>query len=135
MAQAMKEVVADPRRPPGVGFMLIQNASDSIRPPLRPSMRTRFSHHRVEVAEHQRRNRNRSGNSIGLIRSIMVRRTIHSGWQRSVRLRHTPRFPPLQLVVVDQFEHRLSGYAHHRYDEAAGDVGAVVVRRSVTVLS
>ena len=34
--------------------MLIQNASDSIRPPLLPSMRTRFSHHRVEVAEHQR---------------------------------------------------------------------------------
>jgi hypothetical protein len=36
------------------GLTLIQNASDSIRPPLRPSMRTRFSHHRVEVAEHQR---------------------------------------------------------------------------------
>jgi hypothetical protein len=37
--------------------MLIQNASDSIRPPLRPSMRTRVSHHRVGVPEHQRRSR------------------------------------------------------------------------------
>ena len=37
--------------------MLIQNASDSIRPPLPPSMRTRVSHHRVEVPEHQRRSR------------------------------------------------------------------------------
>jgi hypothetical protein len=44
------------------GLMLIQNASDSIRPPLRPSMRTRFSHYRVEVAEHQRRSRSMSWN-------------------------------------------------------------------------
>jgi hypothetical protein len=38
-------------------LMLIQNASDSISPPLPPSMRTRVSHHRVEVPEHQRRSR------------------------------------------------------------------------------
>jgi hypothetical protein len=38
-------------------LMLIQNASDSIRPPLPPSMRTRISHHRVEVPEHHRRSR------------------------------------------------------------------------------
>jgi hypothetical protein len=40
------------------GLMLIQNASDSIKPPL---------------PEHQRRNRNVSGNSIGVITSIIVR--------------------------------------------------------------
>ena len=51
-------------------LMLIQNASDSIRPPLRPSMRTRISHHRVEVPEHQRRSRSVSWNSRGRIRSI-----------------------------------------------------------------
>jgi hypothetical protein len=37
------------------GLMSIQKASDSIRSPLPPPMRTRFSHHRVEAAEHQRR--------------------------------------------------------------------------------
>ena len=36
-------------------------------------MRTRFSHHRVEVAEHQRRSRSMSWNWIGLMRSMMVR--------------------------------------------------------------
>ena len=60
-------------------LMLIQNASDSISPPLRPSMRTRISHQRFEVPEHHRRSRNMSLNSIGSIRSTMVRRTIHSG--------------------------------------------------------
>ena len=64
-------------------LMLIQNASDSISPPLRPSMRTRISHHRLEVPEHQRRSRSMSLNSMGLIMSIIVRRTIHSGWVSS----------------------------------------------------
>ena len=64
-------------------LMLIQNASDSIRPPLRPSMRTRISHQRLDVPEHQRRSRSMSWNSMGLIRSIIVRRTIHSGWVSS----------------------------------------------------
>jgi hypothetical protein len=41
-------------------LMLIQNASDSINPPLRPSIRTRISHHRLEVPEHQRRRRSTS---------------------------------------------------------------------------
>ncbi len=63
--------------------MLIQNASDSISPPLRPSIRTRISHQRFEVPEHQRRSRSMSWNSMGRIRSIMVRRTIHSGWVSS----------------------------------------------------
>ena len=64
-------------------LMLIQNASDSISPPLRPSIRTRISHQRLEVPEHQRRIRSMSWNSIGLIRSTIVRRTIHSGWVSS----------------------------------------------------
>ena len=58
---------------------LIQNASDSNKPPLRPSMRTRISHHRFDVPEHHRRIRNMSPNSIGRITSIIVRRTIQSG--------------------------------------------------------
>ena len=60
-------------------LMLIQNASDSISPPAPPSMRTRISHHRVEVPEHQRRSRSMSRNSIGRIRSTMVRRTTPTG--------------------------------------------------------
>ena len=42
-------------------------------------MRTRISHHRLEVPEHQRRSRSMSLNSMGSIMSTMVRRTIHSG--------------------------------------------------------
>ncbi len=60
-------------------LMLIQKASDSINPPLRPSIRTRISHQRFDVPEHQRRSRSISGYSIGRIRSTIVRRTIHSG--------------------------------------------------------
>jgi hypothetical protein len=63
--------------------MLIQNASDSISPPLRPSMRTRISHQRFEVPEHHRRSRIMSWNSMGRIKSIIVRRTIHNGWVSS----------------------------------------------------
>ena len=81
-AQAFEDVVADARGMKLSGLMLIQKASDSIRPPLRPSMRTR-PRRRVEVAEHQVRNRSVSGNSIGLITSIIVRRTTHGGWMAS----------------------------------------------------
>ncbi len=42
-------------------------------------MRTRISHHRFDVPEHQRRSRSMSLNSMGSIMSIIVRRTIHSG--------------------------------------------------------
>ncbi|SKS63857.1 Uncharacterised protein [Mycobacteroides abscessus subsp. abscessus] len=45
-------------------------------------------HHRLEVAEHHRRSHSASLKSIGLMTSIMVRRTIHSGWVSSAS---TPR--------------------------------------------
>jgi hypothetical protein len=58
--QLVEEVVAEAEGIPVSRLMLIQNASDSISPPRPPSMRTRISHHRVEVPEHQRRSRSTS---------------------------------------------------------------------------
>ena len=54
-------------------FMLIQNPSKSIRPPLEPSSRTRMLHHRNEIPEHQRRKVMSFGQSRGSTTSMTVR--------------------------------------------------------------